>query len=234
MQTLETVKARSQASLNTLMEKSKAQPDEVKTWGVTAGGALVGALALTAAANGILAILAALATPPVALTVGAVGGGILGWNYMRGRQEAGHTDAPVDTATVVVPATEPTALAPEAPLEAVPKPTATTDAPASPVAPVDEAAPNVDAVSAPESSTPVTATENVAMPIAPDDLEVINGIGPVYASRLQAAGIHTFAQLAELTPEHIHEIIGPMRSGHMIEAESWIAEARQRTASSAA
>ncbi|MEZ4734819.1 MAG: helix-hairpin-helix domain-containing protein [Caldilineaceae bacterium] len=230
MQTLETVKARSQASLNTLMEKSKAQPDEVKTWGVTAGGALVGALALTAAANGILAILATLAVPPVALTVGAVGGGILGWNYMRGRQEAGQADVP----TEAVPVAASAALAPEAPYEAAPEPTATTDTPVSPVAPVAEAAPSVDAISVQESATMVTATESLITPVAPDDLEAINGIGPVYASRLQAAGIHTFAQLAELTPEHIHEIIGPMRSGHMIEAESWIVEARQRAASSAA
>ena len=63
--------------------------------------------------------------------------------------------------------------------------------------------------------------------MAPDDLEAINGIGPVYAGRLQTAGIETFAQLAELTPDRIQEIIGSIRSGHMIEAEKWIAEARQ-------
>jgi large subunit ribosomal protein L21 len=62
--------------------------------------------------------------------------------------------------------------------------------------------------------------------IQPDDLEVINGIGPVFAGRLRAAGIETFAQLAELTPDRIREIIAPIRSSHMIDAEGWIAEAR--------
>ncbi len=90
MQTFETIKSKSQETINNLVEKGKEQPEEVKTWGVTAGGAVVGAVAVAAVAKGVVAILATLASPPVALTVGAVGGGIWGWNFMSS-QKAGQS-----------------------------------------------------------------------------------------------------------------------------------------------
>ena len=40
----------------------------------------------------------------------------------------------------------------------------------------------------------------------PDDLTAIDGIGPTFASRLQAAGITTFEALAALSEEQIREI----------------------------
>jgi large subunit ribosomal protein L21 len=43
--------------------------------------------------------------------------------------------------------------------------------------------------------------------LAEDDLEVINGIGPVFARRLQAAGVRTFADLAGASPERLLEIV---------------------------
>lgn len=88
MQTFETIKSRSQDTFNNLMEKGKEQPNEVKTLGITAGSAVVGAIAVSAVAKGVVAVLAALATPPVALTVGAVGGGLLGWNWMQDKAAA--------------------------------------------------------------------------------------------------------------------------------------------------
>ena len=39
-----------------------------------------------------------------------------------------------------------------------------------------------------------------------DDLTVINGIGPTFAKRLQAAGITTFQALASASPEHVKEV----------------------------
>lgn len=41
----------------------------------------------------------------------------------------------------------------------------------------------------------------------PDDLELVEGIGPKIAEALAEAGITTFAQLAEMTPEAIQEIV---------------------------
>lgn len=41
-----------------------------------------------------------------------------------------------------------------------------------------------------------------------DDFTLINGIGPTFDRRLKAAGVNTFAELAELTPEAVAAIIG--------------------------
>jgi predicted flap endonuclease-1-like 5' DNA nuclease len=57
-----------------------------------------------------------------------------------------------------------------------------------------------------------------------DDLEIINGIGPVFAKRFNAAGIHTFAQLAALTPDRTREIAAA-QSWQKIDPEAWVAEA---------
>jgi predicted flap endonuclease-1-like 5' DNA nuclease len=59
-----------------------------------------------------------------------------------------------------------------------------------------------------------------------DRLEQVRGIGAVFAGKLKAAGIHTFAQLAELTPERVMQIIRP-KEWQKIEAEDWIVEARE-------
>jgi len=187
MQTLETLKSQGQASLSKLLVNAKEQPDDVKLWGVTAGSAVVGAVAVNAAARGVVAILAALTAPPVALAIGAVGGGYLGWHYIQGRQAAEQAGEPIAGET----------LAGE---------------------PIAETIEVVAEVPAPPSQA-----------ASQDDLKQINGIGPVYASRLHAAGVQTFSQLADLSAEQIQQIIGSEGSGHMIEAESWIAKARQFT-----
>lgn len=71
-----------------------------------------------------------------------------------------------------------------------------------------EAAP----LEAPAAAAPVEP--EVEMPAAapraaglPDDLKIIEGIGPKIASVLQAAGIGTFAELAATSPERISEIL---------------------------
>ncbi|GAB4121310.1 MAG: hypothetical protein Fur005_34040 [Roseiflexaceae bacterium] len=80
------------------------------------------------------------------------------------------------------------------------------------IAPVDEPIAAIDPV-------PV-----VAAPTQRDPLIDINGIGPVYEQRLFAAGITTFAQLANLTVAEVVAIIQP-KEWQKIEAAAWIAEA---------
>ncbi|MEZ4663372.1 MAG: hypothetical protein R2911_37995 [Caldilineaceae bacterium] len=46
-----------------------------------------GAVALAATAKGILAIVSTVANPAVALTLGAVGGGALGWSWIKSQSE---------------------------------------------------------------------------------------------------------------------------------------------------
>lgn len=60
-----------------------------------------------------------------------------------------------------------------------------------------------------------------------DPLIDINGIGPVYEKRLNAAGVQTFAELAALTPERVRAIIKP-ENWQLIEPDKWIEEARLR------
>lgn len=229
MQTLDTIKARSQTGFANLMEKAKEPPSEVKTWGATAGGAVVGALALRALAGGIVAVVAALATPPVAMTVGAVGGGLLGWNYMRNRQSAPPPFTPPPSAASVAVKSP---LSAEATFDEIVEVAGTTTA--TYAHPSVAFAPNVDeSLVLPEKmavvadyATGAPSTEHLAA--TPNDkLEVIHGIGPVYAGRLRAAGVQTFADLAALSPARVREIIGPSQYGQTLDAESWIAEALQ-------
>lgn len=76
-----------------------------------------------------------------------------------------------------------------------------------------------------EEAAPEAPAER-AIPIA-DDLKKIKGIGQVFASRLNEAGIWTFADLASREPEKVREIVSSGRVENMIDPEEWIAEARQ-------
>ncbi len=58
-----------------------------------------------------------------------------------------------------------------------------------------------------------------------DPLIDIYGIGEAFEKRLFNAGIYTFEELANTSPQRLREIINP-ESWQKIEPESWIAEAR--------
>jgi predicted flap endonuclease-1-like 5' DNA nuclease len=59
-----------------------------------------------------------------------------------------------------------------------------------------------------------------------DDLEVINGIGPVIARTLNNAGIFTFSELSSLTVQDLREIVGD-RIQRLADEEELLAQARQ-------
>ncbi len=65
-----------------------------------------------------------------------------------------------------------------------------------------------------------------ATPSRADDLVAINGIGEVYARKLNEAGITTFADLAAATPERLREILNP-EEWQKFEPEAWMAEAAE-------
>jgi len=81
-------------------------------------------------------------------------------------------------------------------------------------------------IQVPEVKLPevVTRAAEVAPP-EPDDLEIIEGIGPKIASLLKAAGITTFAQLADVDLERVQEIL---RAAHLRLADptTWAEQAR--------
>ncbi len=60
-----------------------------------------------------------------------------------------------------------------------------------------------------------------------DNLEEINGIGKVFARKLNAAGVMTFEDLARTSIERIREIIQP-KTWQKIEPEAWVIEASGR------
>jgi predicted flap endonuclease-1-like 5' DNA nuclease len=57
-------------------------------------------------------------------------------------------------------------------------------------------------------------------------LQIIRGIGPTYAKRLHEMGIHTFADLAQQTPEKLAEIV-KLRSWQQQSPAAWIEEAQK-------
>jgi predicted flap endonuclease-1-like 5' DNA nuclease len=60
-----------------------------------------------------------------------------------------------------------------------------------------------------------------------DDLTLIHGIGPKIASILQEAGIDSFKRLAQITPEHLREILQAANINiRLVEPESWPAQAQ--------
>lgn len=60
---------------------------------------------------------------------------------------------------------------------------------------------------------------------AHDKLELIEGIGPTIAGVLHAAGIRTFAQLAEATPEQVRDILKEAGVGNLADPGTWGAQA---------
>lgn len=137
MQNVQTLKNKGQERLAHLTENVKQAPSQTKTWGVTAGAAAAGALGL-AAVGGLLA------STPIALTVGAVAGGWLGWKYV-------HNQAPQETSTDMVaddggdPVVESVPISPAKTASAKPATAPVTSTPAA----ADNAA--IDAIDAPEA-----------------------------------------------------------------------------------
>ncbi len=56
-----------------------------------------------------------------------------------------------------------------------------------------------------------------------NDLTVIRGIGIATQDRLYRAGIKSFSQLAQSSPENVREILGKMGGGAKV--ETWIKQA---------
>ena len=66
-----------------------------------------------------------------------------------------------------------------------------------------------------------------------DDLSLLSGVGPVLEKKLREAGITTFRQIAELTPEQAKELDAKLKLGGRIEREEWIEQAKELMAGKA-
>lgn len=96
--------------------------------------------------------------------------------------------------------------------------------------PPSAAAPNRPPVAPQPAAKPVQAAPK-SLPdstsVGADNLEEINGIGATYARRLHAAGIHTFAALAALTPAEALELA--KAQPWQADTAAWIAQAEERS-----
>mgnify|MGYP001765475791 FL=1 len=88
--------------------------------------------------------------------------------------------------------------------------------------PVEETPPPAHEAEAPTRAAEAAALEQPAVEAAlpPDDLTIIEGIGPKINSILQAAGVNTFAQLAALEPQQIMAIL-TANGIRLADASSW-------------
>jgi predicted flap endonuclease-1-like 5' DNA nuclease len=115
----------------------------------------------------------------------------------------------------ITPATEPTSEAPAAEA-AVPEAPAA-EAPIS-GAPVPEAP-------AAEAAVPEAAASDLSA-TRPDDLTLIEGIGPKIAAALVSAGVTTFARIAEMAPADLEAIVRGAGVRMVGKSESWPVQAR--------
>ena len=93
-------------------------------------------------------------------------------------------------------------------------------------APAEQAAPPAGEPAPAPAKTPARkAPARKPPPIVPDDLTLLDGIGPKIAAALVAAGVDSFAKLANAVPENLERIVreaGVRMVGH---ADSWLRQA---------
>jgi predicted flap endonuclease-1-like 5' DNA nuclease len=79
-----------------------------------------------------------------------------------------------------------------------------------------------------DEDLPQVEARAAAIPVVPDDLTKIEGIGPKIAGVLNAAGITTFGQLAGADPEHLRQILGSAdpRLLRLADPATWPEQAR--------
>ncbi|MCB9434269.1 MAG: DUF4332 domain-containing protein [Ardenticatenaceae bacterium] len=68
-----------------------------------------------------------------------------------------------------------------------------------------------------------------ASQITDNPLKKINGIGPIYAARLQQAGIISLEQLAAASPDALYSIASGGRTNLRMDVKAWIKQAQQLT-----
>jgi len=95
----------------------------------------------------------------------------------------------------------------------------------APAAPVEKAV-EPEPAAEPEPVAEEAATS--ADPQAADKLTDLNGIGPVIEGKLQAMGITTFKQIAELNPADVERIDAELNFKGRIEREQWIEQAKEK------
>ena len=77
-----------------------------------------------------------------------------------------------------------------------------------------------------QSPDQAPAISDAGTPFRPDDLKQIKGIGPVLEKRLNALGIHTIAQIAELDDANLNRVDAVLNFKGRIQRERWVEQAQ--------
>lgn len=77
--------------------------------------------------------------------------------------------------------------------------------------------------SRPDSSVTTPLTDRMGR----DNLQAINGIGPVFSKRLNEAGVHTFERLSKLSSQEMERILGKLYKRFFSEDNTIIAQAKE-------
>jgi len=127
--------------------------------------------------------------------------------WLRRRSEAAQASMPRPKAVTPAPVAHPAPPKVEAPTPVVKS---------VPLAPVVEPVPPAPVV---ESIPPAPAVKSA--PLVPDDLKLIEGIGPKISGILAAAGITTFAQLGATDVSRLKEIIDQAGLSALADPATW-------------
>ena len=98
------------------------------------------------------------------------------------------------------------------------------------VLPIDAlaaSATNTAASKATKAAPAPKAVKAAAVSATGDDLKIINGIGPAFEKRLNALGIHTYADLVALTDEKIENLEEKDSMTSFEQWHNWMAEAKE-------
>lgn len=122
-------------------------------------------------------------------------------------------------------------LAPTDPTETVaPQSPAVVEAPitmdSSPAAPAPPPAPEATPVAEASTTEALAPQPTAAIPEAPDDLKLINGIGPALEKKLNACGVASFRELATLSDADVQRIEAVIKFVGRIRREDWIGQAK--------
>jgi NADH-quinone oxidoreductase subunit E len=89
--------------------------------------------------------------------------------------------------------------------------------------------PSAEGLTAPDAAAALDDANRPAgieRPAAPDDLQLISGIGPKIEGTLHSIGIFTYAQIAAWSAEQRSWVDGYLRFRGRIERENWVAQAK--------
>ncbi|MEE2929671.1 MAG: 50S ribosomal protein L21 [Pseudomonadota bacterium] len=101
-------------------------------------------------------------------------------------------------------------------------------APKAEAAPKKEAAPKAEAKAPAEKpAAKKAAPKKEAAPAAADDLTKMKGLGKVFAGKLEAEGITTFAQIAKMKKADIDALEEKIGAAGKFESNDWVAQAKE-------